>query len=101
MQLFVLSSLGVHILKYGEAVGGIAIFELPPPLEAAVAGLDETLINQIGAGFFAAAFFWIAVTFKPDDWKALSGTSSGYFPEDPITKMLQGGDNAVTKPDFG
>lgn len=60
MQAFVLISIGVHILDYSGARGG-----------AVMDGLDETLVNQIGAGFFASVFVWIIVTFRLEDLTAL------------------------------
>jgi hypothetical protein len=60
MHAFVLLTLGVHILKYSGGGTG-----------AVIDGLDETLVNQIGAGFFAAALIWIIVTLRLEDLKGL------------------------------
>jgi hypothetical protein len=69
MHAFVLLSLGVHILRYsGEGAG---VF---------VDGLDETLVNQIGAGFFAAALIWVLVTIRLEDWNGLIGRWPGAQP---------------------
>ena len=64
MHAFVLLSIGVHILDHSGGAGN-----------GVIAGLDETLIVQIGAGFFAAAFVWIALAFRPEDWAALNARS--------------------------
>jgi hypothetical protein len=66
MHVFVLLSVGVHIRNNSGA--GTSKF---------VDGLDETLIGQIGAGFFAAVFVWILVTFRPKDWEAVAARREG------------------------
>jgi hypothetical protein len=58
MHAFILFSLWVHIMEYSGGRRG--------PL---MSGLDETLINQIGSGFFAAALVWVVVMFRPEDWR--------------------------------
>ncbi len=68
MHAFVLLTLGVHILKYSGGGTG-----------AVIDGLDETLVNQIDAGFFAAALIWILVTLRLEDLK-------GLFEQRPDTK---------------
>jgi hypothetical protein len=60
MHAFVFFSIGAHILRYSIGWDGVVID-----------AIDETLINQIGAGFFAAVFLWVAVTFRMGDWNAL------------------------------
>jgi hypothetical protein len=60
MHAFVLLSIGVHILDHLK--GGGSVF---------IGGVDETLINQIGAGFLVAVLTWIGVTVRPDHWTAL------------------------------
>jgi hypothetical protein len=58
MHSFILFSLWVHIMEYSGGGGG--------PI---MGGLDETLINQIGSGFFASTFLWVVVMLRPEDWK--------------------------------
>jgi hypothetical protein len=96
LHFFVLLSLGVHIFRYEETVGGIVIVDLGPSGRALVAGLDVTLIIQIGPGFFAAIFLWMVATFEPDEWLTLFSSGAGPKPSGPPANMLRSGDNAVT-----
>lgn len=64
MHAFVLLSLGLHVLDHSQIGGGTFMD-----------GLDETLINQVGPGFFVAMLLWVLVTVRPGDWATLTGRS--------------------------
>jgi hypothetical protein len=82
MHAFVLLSIGIHIVSHLDGGGGLVLD-----------GLDETLINQMGAGFFLATFIWILATFRPGDWEAIAVRLGGVQPSNPGTKS-----DAAVKP---
>jgi len=72
IQAFVLFSVFVHILRYADAADGVGAIVLGAKLRALVNGLDETLIDQLGAGFFAAAFAWMFSVVRWGGWRPLA-----------------------------
>jgi hypothetical protein len=101
IQAFILLSIAVHILRYSDAAEGIGVLALGAPWKGAVDGLDETLINQLGAGFLAATCAWLMATMRWEGWKALVAPVALHEPAGSPAAVLRQGDNTVIHSKYG
>jgi hypothetical protein len=69
---FLVFSVGCYIWNQSVDLGIVA---LPPLGRWAAAGLEETLVTQLGASFVVPALIWLVVTFRVQDLNRLTGSA--------------------------
>lgn len=84
LRALLLGLLAVHVLIFIALLSSILdLYEMIPELgldglspfwKSIVAGLDETLVNQLGAGLVASVLIWVVVSFRFDDIDRLRGS---------------------------
>ena len=63
----------------------LSLLTLTPFWKSVVAGLDETLVNQMGASFIAPVFIWILITLRRQDligWQVIQCKTPTMHPLD-------------------
>jgi hypothetical protein len=61
IHVYIVFSVGCFIWNQSAGIGLVA---LPPFLKAVVAGLEETMVIQLGASFVVPVVIWAVVTFR-------------------------------------
>jgi hypothetical protein len=67
IHLYILFSIGIHIIDQCSGIPGLSPFGLSPFWKPVFDGLDETLITQLGASFVFPVILCIAVLVPPAD----------------------------------
>lgn len=67
---FILFSVGVYLWDESFDLG---LVTLNPFWKAMVDGLEETFVTQIGASFVVPVLMWLLVTFRRQDFEAVTG----------------------------
>jgi len=65
--------LAVRVYIWNQSMPERAVGTLSSPLKWVAAGLEETMITQLGPSFVVPAVIWILVTFRTEDLDAASG----------------------------